>query len=189
MKRPDFRITDLTPKNENSIRQVATLLVTAFKEHNPNGWPDMESALREVKESFQEGHISRIAIDKKGTVLGWIGGIKHYKGYSWELHPLVVKPEHQRTGIGRALVADLEMLVKERGGLNIYLGADDEDNMTSVAGIDLYPNVLEHLGKIKNLKGHPYEFYEKIGFTVIGIIPDADGFGRPDIFMAKRIER
>jgi len=27
-----------------------------------------------------------------------------------------------------------------------------------------------------------------MGFEIIGVLPDADGFGKPDIFMAKRIK-
>ncbi len=68
-------------------------------------------------------------------------------------------------------------------------GADDEDNMTTLAGIDLYPNVFEHIAKIRNLHGHPYEFYQKCGFVIVGVIPDANGPGKPDIYMAKRVSR
>jgi aminoglycoside 6'-N-acetyltransferase I len=67
------------------------------------------------------------------------------------------------------------------------LGTDDESDMTSLAGKDLYPNVLAHLADIKNLKGHPFEFYEKVGFVLVGVIPDANGPGKPDILMAKRL--
>ncbi|NNE97537.1 MAG: N-acetyltransferase, partial [Pyrinomonadaceae bacterium] len=77
--------------------------------------------------------------------------------------------------------------VRKRKGTVIFLGSDDENNRTSLGGIELYPNPLEHLAKIKNLGGHPYEFYEKCGYTIVGLIPDANGFGKPDIWMAKRI--
>jgi len=79
--------------------------------------------------------------------------------------------------------------VRKRGGVTIYVGTDDEDNMTSLGNTDLYPNVLEHLGKIRNLKGHPYEFYRKLGFSIVGVIPDASGTGKPDIILAKRVVR
>ena len=64
---------------------------------------------------------------KVETVLGWIGGIRQYDGNVWELHPLVVKPSYQGQGIGRALVTDLEEQVRQRGGLTLWLGTDDED--------------------------------------------------------------
>lgn len=182
-----MRIIDLRPDDEETIRQLAALLVEGFKEHWPNAWPDMAAALKEVEESVGADRISRVAIDGRGAVLGWIGGIRHYKGNVWEIHPLAVHSDHRGKGIGRALVADLEERARERGGLTLWLGADDEDNMTTLSGVDLYPNVLEHLARIGNRRGHPYEFYQKLGFVIVGVVPDANGLGKPDIFMAKRI--
>jgi aminoglycoside 6'-N-acetyltransferase I len=181
-----FSIVDLDPGDKEIVRQAAVLLVEGFKDHWPDAWPDMDAALQEVRESFGEGRISRVALDESGTVLGWIGGISSYGGNVWELHPLVVHSDLQRRGIGRALVADLEARVRERGGLTLWLGTDDEGGMTTLSGVDLYPNVLEHLANIKNLRGHPYEFYQKLGFSIIGAMPDANGPGKPDIYMAKR---
>ena len=182
-----MQIVDLKPEEEKIIHQIASLLVEAFKKHWPEAWPDMNAALKEVRDSFVADRISRVAIDEANEVLGRISGRPHYDGNVWELHPLVVSPAAQGTGIGRALVADLEARVKERGGLTISLGTDDEDNQTSLAGVDLYPNVFEHIVKIKNLRNHPYEFYRKLGFVIVGVMPDANGFGKPDIYMAKRV--
>lgn len=184
-----MKIIEFLPDNEDAIRQCAALLMEVFAEHHPNAWPDVDSALQEVHESFSEGRISRIAVDDAGLVLGWIGGIGagHYGGFAWELHPLVVRLDNQRRGIGTALVADLEDRVRRRGGYTIWIGTDDENNQTSLGGVDLYPNVLDHLAAIRNLNDHPYEFYQKVGFTIVGVIPDANGPGKPDIMMAKRV--
>ena len=110
-----------------------------------------------------------------------------YDGHVWELHPLAVTAAMRGQGVGRALVNDLEAIAKARGGLTLWLGTDDEDHQTSLAGVDLYPNVLEHVTAIKNLRRHPFEFYQKLGFVIVGVMPDANGLGKPDIFMAKRI--
>jgi hypothetical protein len=85
------------------------------------------------------------------------------------------------------LIRALEREVCARGALTIWLGSDDEDGRTSVSGVDLYPDVLNKLSSIKNLKSHPYEFYIKNGFSIVGILPDANGYGKPDIYMAKRV--
>ncbi len=69
----------------------------------------------------------------------------------------------------------------------VDLGTDDEKGLTNLYGVDLYPDVLANLANILNQKGHPFEFYEKMGFVVVGVMPDANDFGKPDIFMAKRI--
>jgi aminoglycoside 6'-N-acetyltransferase I len=81
----------------------------------------------------------------------------------------------------------LEEQVRQRGGLTIWLGTDDEDDQTSLSGVNLYPNVWEHLTKIRNLRDHPFEFYQKLGFVIVGVMPDANGRGKPDIYMAKRV--
>ena len=184
-----MRIIDLDPNDQWTLEEVAALLVEGFKGHWPRAWPDMDSALEEVHEALEPGRICRVALDDNGEIAGWIGGISQYNGNVWELHPLVVRPELHGRGIGRALVSDLEQQVHARGGLTITLGTDDEDDMTTLAGVDLYPDVWAHVAGIRNLRGHPYEFYQKCGFVIVGVVPDANGLGKPDILMAKRVSR
>ena len=43
------------------------------------------------------------------------------------------------------------------------------------------------MARIRNLKDHPFEFYLRLGFRIAGVLPDANGFGKPDIFLAKRV--
>ena len=187
MKDPEIQIITLSPDDERAIEQVAALLIKGFKAHAPNAWPNMTAALEEVRDSFGEDRISRIALDQSSEIIGWIAGLSHYDGNVWEIHPLVVKPSRQGGGIGRQLVHDFEAIVRERGGLTIWVGTDDETSMTTLAGVDLYPNVLGHLARIRNLRRHPYEFYQKLGFVIAGAMPDANGRGKPDIFLAKRV--
>lgn len=87
------------------------------------------------------------------------------------------------------LVRDFEQQVLARGAHTIYLGSDDETGQTSLTGVDLFPDVLGNLSKIKNVNRHPFVFYQKLGYTIVGAIPDANGFGKPDILMAKRIKQ
>jgi aminoglycoside 6'-N-acetyltransferase I len=181
-----FHIKNLTPDDHAAINQVAAMLVEAFAARWPDAWPTLDDALSEVHESFDEGRISRIAVNASGEVLGWIGG-QHSYSLVWELHPLVVRIDQQGMGIGRALVADLEALVRERGGLTLTLGTDDDDNMTTLSGVNLYENTWEHIASIQNLRRHPYEFYQKLGYTITGVVPDANGIAKPDILMSKRI--
>ena len=183
----EMNIVDLNPGDVEAVQQAAGLLVEGFSVHWPGAWPDLEAARQEVQSFFGEDRLSRIAVDEAGTVLGWIGGSKQYDGHVWEPHPLVVRPDYQGRGIGSALVRDLERKVSDRGGVTLWLGTDDETNMTSLSGHDLYPNVLEHLVNIQNLHRHPFEFYQKLGFSIVGVLPDANGWGKPDIILAKRV--
>jgi aminoglycoside 6'-N-acetyltransferase I len=149
----------------------------------------MEAALREVQEFFGNDRIARVALDENYNVLGWIGGIKHNNGNVWEIHPLTVRPGYQRKGIGRAVVHDFEDHINELGGLTLWVGTDDENNLTTLSSVDLYENFLEKISKIQKFKGHPFEFYQKLGFVIVGVIPDANRPGKPDIYMAKRVNR
>ncbi len=182
-----MKIVDLISLGAPGRQQAAEILVAAFKTDYPEAWPSLADGLAEVEEALGAERISRAAVADNDRLLGWIGGISGYDGHAWELHPLAVAPEFQGRGIGTALVRDLEEQVRARGAITLHLGSDDETNTTSLGGEDLYPDVLGKLAAMRNLRRHPVTFYQKLGFVVIGVLPDANGFGRPDIFMAKRI--
>ena len=180
----ELTIIDLTPEDEERVRQAAEILTDQLNV----GYPTFDEALAEVREMLAPERICRAAIDDDGTVLGWIGGIPDYS-HAWELHPLVVRADRQYQGIGTALVRDLDERVRQRGALTLWLGTDDETDETTVSNIDLYPDVLAHAARLQVRPGrrHPVDFYRRLGFVVVGLLPDANGPGRPDIFMAKRL--
>ena len=180
-------IIDLDLTDEKMVTEAAEVLVAAFAPHGPEAWPALADGLAELREFAAEGRICRVALTADGQVVGWIGAIDAYDGPGWELHPLAVAPTFQGQGIGRQLVADLEACVRSKGGIMLFLGTDDLNNQTSVAGLDLFPNPLQHLQQIRNLDRHSFEFYQKQGYVIVGVIPDANGPGRPDILMAKRL--
>jgi len=182
-----WSILDLSSLGAPGRRQAAQVLVAAFAADYPAAWPTLADGLAEVEEFFAEGRLARAALGEGDRLLGWIGAISAYDGHAWELHPLAVHPDFQGRGIGTALVRDLEEQVRARGATTLYLGSDDETDTTSLGGVDLYPDVLTKLAAIRNLGRHPFTFYQKLGYSVVGVLPDANGFGRPDIFMAKRI--
>ena len=184
-----MRAVDLSDAGDTVARDAAEMLVEGFAEHWPEAWPDLDSAARTVHEALSDGRIARVVLDDQGNPLGWSAAEPLYNGNVWELTVLVVRPALQRQGIGRALVEDMEDRVRERGGLTIWLGSDDEDGMTSLAGVDLFPDPLAHLARIEDRKGHPFEFYLKMGFSIAGVLPDANGPGKPDIFLAKSVVR
>ena len=183
-----MKIVTLSPEDDHLIPQAAQLLVDAFRAHWPDAWPTLEEGRREVGEMLEMGRICRVAVDENGNLLGIIGGIPGYNGNVWELHPLAVLPSLQGQGIGRALMADFEQQVSSKGGLTITLGSDDEDGMTSLANANLYENLWDKVHNIQNLKNHPFEFYQKMGYVISGVVPDANGPGKPDILMAKKVK-
>ena len=121
-------------------------------------------------------------------MLGWIGGLPEYNGRVWELHPMVVAPAHRRRGIGRRLVEVFELEAAGRGAFTVTLGTDDDSNMTSLSGSDLYSDLPRQIAELRDLgRNHPFLFYRQLGYVVTGVMPDANGLGRPDIYMSKRI--
>jgi aminoglycoside 6'-N-acetyltransferase I len=181
-----MRIVDLSESHADRITQSAELLHRSFL-NRATGWPDLESARAEVMTSLEPGKISRVAIDDSDRVVGWVGGQPQYDGLVWELHPLVVARSMRRQGIGRALVEDLEALVAARGAMTLWLGSDDEIAETSFADVDLYDNFPARLADFRAGGEHPHPFYERLGFRLVGVMPDANGRGKPDIFLAKRV--
>lgn len=178
-----MEMISLSKDDQGRLEEVARLLLEGFT----TSWNDWAECMEEVEESLQNNRISRVAVHVSGKVVGWIAGVSNYRGNVWDLHPLVVHKDYQGQGIGKALVADFECCVREKGGMTIFLGTDDEDNGTSLFGQELYPDVLGSLQQIINRNHHPFGFYEKVGFSIVGVLPDANGFGKPDIFMAKRV--
>ncbi|HEX5062127.1 MAG TPA: GNAT family N-acetyltransferase [Kofleriaceae bacterium] len=177
-------ISSLDPSSDADRERCAALLVAEFRDIAPDAWPTLATARESVDECLALG-VVRVARENH-DIVGWIGG-HHTYGRVWELHPLVVDRAHQRRGIGRALVADLERIVAGRGGLTLELGSDDEVGLTSLAGVDLYPNPLDHLMRLEDRGGHAFVFYARCGFAVTGVTPDANALGQHDIHMAKRV--
>jgi aminoglycoside 6'-N-acetyltransferase I len=177
-------IVDLAGEPSPILEEAATLLVTEF--HEPRGWPTIEKARDEVAAVLDQG-FARVMLDA-GEVLGWIGGLPEYEGRVWELHPMVVRRAHRRRGIGRALVAAFEAEARRRGALTATLGTDDDAAMTSLAGVSLYDDLPGRLAAIRDLgRQHPFLFYRRLGYVVTGVVPDANGIGRPDILMSKSL--
>lgn len=181
----DFRIEDLAAADDTRIEGAAKLLHAAFA---PLGvWTTIPEARQEVVNSIAPDRISRVAVADDGVVIGWIGAIREYDGSVWQLHPIVVDEARRRRGVGRALIHDLETLLVARGGLTLWAGSDDLAGETSLGEIDLYAALPQAFSEVRSWGRHPLPFYRRLGFHVIGVMPDANGPGRPDIFLGKRL--
>ncbi len=95
-------------------------------------------------------------------------------------------PRSTRT-IGRTLVETFEERARREEVCTIWLGTDDDFGGTNLFGKHLYPNVLDQVRELRVVSRHPFAFFEKMGFAVVGIIPDASGIGKHDILMAKQV--
>lgn len=179
-----MQIINMAQLNQEQRTQAAQILADSI----PVGWPTPEDALEEVQERLIPENTMLAAVEGD-IVLGW-GGILApiYDGNVFELHPLAVRSDRRKQGIGRAIVIALEEEARHRGGLTIYLGADDEkgDGETSFANVDLYENLPKRIETF-NPGTHQAGFYIKLGYKIIGVMPDANGIGKPDIIFGKRL--
>nr|WP_306770699.1 GNAT family N-acetyltransferase [Isachenkonia alkalipeptolytica] len=155
-----------------------------LRENFPESYSD--DSLQEMNNVLSKDRIALMAIGD-GEFLGFVGAIPQYESTGWELHPLVVDGSKRSKGVGRKLVETLEREVANRGGIMIYLGTDDERFQTSLSDTDLFEDTYRKIENIKNYGNHPYEFYQKLGYQIVGVLPDANGYRKPDILMAKRI--
>ncbi|MEL6526381.1 MAG: GNAT family N-acetyltransferase [Chloroflexota bacterium] len=180
------------PRDRASITRAGEILVAAFAENWSEAWVTLADGVEEVEDNLNEDDTLCRAAFVEDVMVGWIGGLPEYDGNVVELHPLAVHPDYHGQGIGRALVEDFEIQVAQRtDAVTITLGSDDVNNMTTLSSVDLFAqdDFFGAIEAIQNLKNHPYTFYQKLGYRIIGVIPDANGFGKHDIMMGKRVVR
>jgi len=175
-------------ESENIKEQAVQVLLETFSEANM--WPTIneKEALKTVNECLADENIS-IGIKIEDRLIGWIGLRPMYEK-TWELHPLAIKPEFRRKGYGKILINELEKIAQKKGIIGIIAGSDDETNKTSLSEKEITgENIFEEIKNIKNYKNHPFEFYKKCGFIIIGIVPNANGPKKPDIWLWKDIRK
>jgi aminoglycoside 6'-N-acetyltransferase I len=167
-------------------REEAALVLNLALAPTSVAYREIADATAEVDTFFTDPERFGFAAVEHGHVVGWIGGIRAYDR-GWELHPLCVHPKHQRRGLGRLLVRVLEDAAKAENICTIYLGADDEVSGTTASGVDLFADIASHIRNLAVTTEHPLAFYRKVGFSVVGLLPDVNGPGKPDILLAKRV--
>jgi len=180
-----MQIVDMKTLTDTQLTQAAQMLTDEL----PLGWETFEDAMEEIMDLFaDEPDGVFLAAVENGEVLGWCGILPEYDGNVCELHPIVVRGDQQGKGIGTALMYAIEKRAKEKGALTMYLGADDElpGGETSFGDVDLYDNLPKRMQEFEP-GTHQSAFYLKLGYKIVGVIPDANGKGKPDIFFAKQL--
>ncbi|MCL1998169.1 MAG: GNAT family N-acetyltransferase [Turicibacter sp.] len=171
------------------LEQAKRLLLDTFTKVGM--WLDLDEkeAAETIEESLEDGNIC-IGIKIGEQLIGWVGLRPMYK-LTWELHPLVLAMEWHGRGYGKILMQELEQQARKRGIIGIFVGSDDEAGKTSLSNPTITNEnvaaIFDEIRNISNYDSHPYEFYVKCGFSIVGIIPNANGKQKPDILLWKDI--
>ena len=184
---PEYTICRVNESAE-TMKQAAKVLLETFPPADM--WPTLdENRASETVDECLAGENICIGMKIENELIGWIGLRPMYEK-TWELHPLAIKPEFQGKGYGRILINAMEEIAQKQGVIGIVAGSDDETNKTSLSEKEITKeNIFEEIKKIRNHRHHPYEFYEKCGFGIIGVIPNANGPKKPDILLWKDIRK
>jgi hypothetical protein len=74
------------------------------------------------------------------------------------------------------------------GVQTLFLGSDDDYGGTNPFGRDLWPDVVSHVAATgATARGQALIFYRRHGYEIVGLLPDVNGIGRPDIMLTKRL--
>lgn len=185
----EWVFVDVRTQDADFIDKLAELSFDAFREHAPDWLPTLDAARQEVRESLEQDRRSLALLDTAQEPIGWAGVIPHSGGRVWEIHPIAVRTADQGKGYGRLLVEQVERLAQSRGVLTLFVGTSDETGATSLYGVNLYENPLSALATLSCRKSHTCEFWLRVGFRIVGVMPDEEGLGKPGIHFAKPVHR
>ena len=159
------------------LREALAHLPSAY---NAPGEAEAEVALRCADLDW----LGHAALEDERLV-GWIGAIRRI---ATAVDPSPGRDtDRQRRGIGSALLPP-RFPLPLRGVLTLFLGSDDDYGGTSLFGRDLWPDVVSHIAATEaTTRGHALTFYRQHGYEIVGLLPDVNGAGRPDIMLAKRL--
>lgn len=178
-------IEDLEESHLGRIEVISKFLYVVFEKYSPGWLPDKRACYSLIASTFEDERRSRVALGECGVPVGWIGAITDES--AWEIHPIAVAPNNQRVGVGQSLVTDIETLARRSGAVSVWAGTSDETGSTSFSSIDLYKEPGRSFKNIEAPPDHPVRFWPRMGYSIVGVMPDEEGLGKPGIFFAKRV--
>ncbi len=122
---------------------------------------ELETAAEVVRDALagvDDGHYRLLVVERDRRVVGWsCHGLVPLSDGAWDLYWIVVDPDVQGVGLGRALLGAVEADVAALGGRWVLAETSDSAGYTATR-----------------------RFYERAGYVVVGDVPDfyRDGDGR-----------
>ena len=167
------------------LRGVADLLVVGCPSLYDG---DLTQALADVVQ-FAPEDLSLVARDSEGTPIGWLHA-EHFRGQaSGEIKLVAVHPARRRQEVARTLVMAAEERMCATGCVTMLATVGDTRGRTSLYGIDVTEDAPGLLAAFHCHADHPAGFFLRIGYRLVGLLPDAYGPGKHDLTLARRIQQ
>ena len=178
-------IIPLTELDAAAFEELACVTLASALTHTAHWLTDLDSAREELADALAPEKTALVMLDA-GAPIAWVAAAPDW-GRIWELHPLIVAVDRQRRGNGLRLVRAIEDIARAAGALTMVLGTSDTIDATSLSNVDLYDRTGARLDGITLRAPHAVEFWQRAGYTVVGVLPDAEGPGQPSIQLARRL--
>lgn len=85
------------------------------------------------------------------------------------------------------MVLEVERIAAAEDALTMTLSTSDTTGAMSLGGVDLYDDTFRRLPNAELQHPHAVEFWRRMGYQIVGVLPDAEGPGKPSIHLARRL--
>lgn len=178
-------IVPLAALDAPAVDQLAQVTLASALTHTAAWLADGDAAREELADALAPEKTALVLL-ADGAPIAWVAAAPDW-GRIWELHPLIVAVEHQRRGHGLRLVRAIEDIARAAGALTMLVGTSDTVQATSLSNVDLYDHPGTRIASMTVKAPHAVTFWQRAGYTVVGIVPDAEGPGQPSIQLARRL--
>jgi len=178
-------IVPLAELDAATREQLAHVTLVSARTHVTDWLPDLDAAREELADALAPEKTALVLVER-GKPIAWVAAAPDW-GRIWELHPLIVAVDHQRRGHGLRLVHAVEDIARAAGALTMLLGTSDTVGATSLSNVDLYDHTGARIDAMIVRAPHAVTFWQRAGYKIIGVVPDAEGPGKPSIQLARRL--
>jgi len=176
-------IVPLAELDAAALEQLAYVTLASAQTHVTEWLADLDAAREELADALAPEKTALVLIES-GKPIAWVAAARDW-GRIWELHPLIVAVDHQRRGHGLRLVRAIEDIARAAGALTMLLGTSDTVDATSLSNVDLYEGTGARLDAMTVRAPHAVTFWQRAGYKIVGVLPDAEGPGKPSIQLAR----
>lgn len=187
--RSSVRILERRPHDAPLLQALVPSTLHAARRHSATWLATSCRARFELARAADGEGIACAAVDGDGEPPGRIPAAG-CDACAWEIHPLLVDPARHGRGIGRRVLNRVEERARRSGACTVTLSTSDSIGAATLHGLDLFPDPLAALPTLDTVAGHEDHalgFWRRMGYTVTGVLPDAEGFANHGVLLSGRL--